>query len=88
MISVAVIGVQTLGAERPAFQTLRYNEDWSFLQDSSGRTDPLDPVKFLPLDGTNVYVWFGGEARLEYERYDEPVLNQKPADNDGSSLIL
>ena len=42
-----------LGAERPAFQTLRYNEDWSFLQDSSRRADWLDPVKFVPLDGTN-----------------------------------
>lgn len=75
-----------LGADRPAFQTLRYNEDWSFLQDSSRRTDWLDPVKFIPLDGTNVYISFGGEARLKYERYDEPVLNQQPADNDGFLL--
>src|SRR5213083_1509460 len=86
IISLAVIGVQTLGAERPAFQTLRYNEDWSFLHDSSRRTDCLDPVKFIPLDGTNIYVSFGGEARLKYERYDEPVFNQKPADNDGFLL--
>ena len=73
-------------AERPTFQTLRYNEDWSFLHDPSRRTDWLDPVKFIPLDGTNVYVSFGGEARLKYERYDEPVLNQKPADKDGFLL--
>jgi hypothetical protein len=91
MISLAVIGVHysgdaTLGAERPAFQTLRYNEDWSFLHDPSRRTDWLDSVKFIPLDGTNVYVSFGGEARLKYERYDEPVLNQNPADNDGFLL--
>src|SRR5207244_3621936 len=65
---------------------LRYNEDWSFLHDPSRRTDWLDPVKFIPLDGTNVYVSFGGEARLKYERYDEPVLNQKPADKDGFLL--
>src|SRR2546423_9871403 len=73
-------------AERPTFQTLRYKEDWSFLHDPSRRTDWLDPVKFIPLDGTNVYVSFGGEARLKYERYDEPVLNQKPADKDGFLL--
>ena len=71
------------GAERPAFQTLRYNEDWSFLHDPSRRSDWLDPVKLIPLDGTNVYLSFGGDARLKYERYDEPVLSQKPADNDG-----
>jgi len=75
-----------LGAERPAFQTLRYNEDWSFLHDSSRRADWLDPVKFVRLDGANVYVSFGGEARLKYERYDEPALNQRPADNDGFLL--
>jgi len=86
IISLAVIGVQTLGAERPAFQTLRYNEDWSFLHDSSRRADWLDPVRFIPLDGTNVYLSFGGEARLKYERYEEPLFNQKPADNDGFLL--
>ena len=77
--------ITILGTERPAFQTLRYNEDWSVLHDSRS-TDWLDPVKFIPLAGTNVYVSFGGEARLKYERYDEPVLNQKPADNDGFLL--
>jgi hypothetical protein len=75
-----------LGAERPPFQTLRYTEDWSLLQDSSQQADWLDPVKFIPLHGTNVYVSFGGEARLKYERYDEPVFNQKPADNGGFLL--
>ena len=73
-------------AERPSFQTLRYNEDWSLLHDSSRRTDWLDLVKFIPLDGTNVYVSFGGEARIKCERYDEPVFNQQPADNDGFLL--
>ena len=75
------------GAERPAFQTLRYNEDWSFLARlvASARIGST-PVKFIPLDGTNVYVSFGGEARLKYERYDEPVFNQKPADDDGFLL--
>ncbi len=74
------------GAERPSFQTLRYNEDWSSLHDPSQRTDWSDTVKFIPLDGTNAYVSFGGEARLKYERYDEPVFNQRPADNDGFLL--
>ena len=40
------------GEERPAFQTLRYNEDWTFLRDASQRADWLDPVKFVPVDGT------------------------------------
>jgi hypothetical protein len=74
------------GEERPAFQTLRYNEDWTFLRDASRRTDWLDPVKFVPLDGTNVYLSFGGEARLKYELYSEPVFNQQPADDSGFLL--
>ncbi|MCI0746511.1 MAG: alginate export family protein [Verrucomicrobia subdivision 3 bacterium] len=74
------------GEERSAFQTLRYNEDWTFLRDASQRTDWLDPVKFVPLDGTNVYFSFGGEARLKYELYSEPVFNQQPADDNGFLL--
>src|SRR2546430_3550312 len=74
------------GAERPPFQTLRYNEDWSFLHDSSRRTDWLDPIKFIALDDTNIYVSFGGEARLKYELYTQPVFNQTPADDNGFLL--
>src|SRR6266487_3222502 len=74
------------GEERPAFQTRRYNEGWTFLRDASQRADWLDPVKFVPLDGTNVYLSFGGEARLKYELYSEPVFNQQPADNNGFLL--
>jgi hypothetical protein len=65
-----------LGAERPAFQSLPYNGDWSLLHDSSQQADWLDPVKFIPLHGTNVYVSLGGEARLKYEHYDVPVFNR------------
>lgn len=71
------------GAERPAFQTLRYNEDWLFLQDSSQRTDWLDPVKFIPLQDTNVYVSFGGEARERYEYFANYNWGKGPQDDNG-----
>ena len=75
------------GAERPAFQTLRYNEDWSFLRDKTQRTDFFDPAKYVPLDTNgNWYLSFGAEARLKYELYSEPVFNQKPADDNGFLL--
>lgn len=48
---------------QPAYQMLRYNENWSFLADPSRRMDWLDTVKFIPLDGTNLYLSLGGEAR-------------------------
>jgi hypothetical protein len=86
-LSLLMMTCSTMSAaERPSFQTLRYNEDWSFLHDPSQRTDWFDAVKFIPLDGTNIYASFGGEARLKYERYDEPVFNQQPADNGGFLL--
>jgi len=84
LLVMACIRIQ--GAERPTFQTLRYNEDWSFLHDSSRRADWLDSVKFIQVHGTNVYVSFGGEARLKYELYSEPVFNRTPADDNGFLL--
>jgi len=76
-----------LGAEQPSFQTLRYNEDWSSLRDPAKRSDLFAPLKYLPIDTNgNWYLSFGGEARLKYELYSEPVFNQKPADDDGFLL--
>ncbi|MGC3958489.1 MAG: alginate export family protein [Verrucomicrobiota bacterium] len=73
--------------ERPVFETLRYNEDWSVLRAKPSSTDPLDALKYIPFDtnGT-LYASLGGEARLKYELYSEPVFNQKPADDDGFLL--
>ena len=87
-LSVLMMTCTTMpGAERPSFQTLRYNEDWSFLRDAAERTDFFDPVKYVPLTPSgNWYLSFGGEARLKYELYTEPVFNQQPADDNGFLL--
>src|SRR5437762_1803660 len=87
IILFAATSALALGAERPVFQTLRYNEDWSFLRDPAQRTDFFDPVKYVPLDTNgNWYLSFGGETRLKYELYTEPVFNQQPADDNGFLL--
>jgi hypothetical protein len=85
-ICLVTVCVGAQDVERTAFQTLRYNEDWTFRRDASQRADWLDPVKFIPLGSTNVYFSFGGEARLKYELYTEPVFNQQPADDNGFLL--
>src|SRR5947207_1909067 len=86
-ILVFVMCLRAWGAERPAFQTLRHNEDWSFLRDPAQRTDLFDPVKYVPLDTNgNWYLSFGGEARLKYELYTEPVFNQQLVDDNGFLL--
>ena len=86
-IFILAVCVSACGADRPALQTLRYNEDWSALRDSAQGTDFFDSAKYIPLS-TNAdwYLSFGGEARLKYELYTGPVFNQKPADDDGFLL--
>jgi hypothetical protein len=74
-------------AELPVYQTLRYNEDWSVLRDSTKHPDLFDPVKYNILTANgDWYLSFGGEARLKYERYSDPVFNQKFADEGGFLL--
>src|SRR6266545_712182 len=41
---------------RPAYQTLRFDEDWSFLRKTSLRSDFWDPIKFIPLNSDGS--WF------------------------------
>jgi len=73
--------------EMPAYQTLRYNEDWSGLRNSTNRTDFFDPAKYIPFDANgDWYLSLGGEGRLKYERYSDAVLNQQPADGNGFLL--
>ena len=75
------------GGERPAFQTLRYNEDWAFLYDPTQRTNFFDLAKYIPLNSNGDWnLSFGGEARLKYELYTEPAFNQQPADENGFLL--
>jgi len=59
-------------AGRPAYQSSRFDEDWSALRDPAKRTDPFDPIKFIPLtaDGS-WYMTLGGELR-EIDPKDEP----------------
>jgi hypothetical protein len=69
------------------FKTLRYEEDWSFLRDDRTRASALDALKYVPLDGAgNWFLSLGGDARLKYERYSEPALNQSPTDRNGFLL--
>lgn len=60
---------------RPAYESLRFNEDWSPLRDPALRTDPFDPLKWIPLNGTgSVYLTLGGELRARYESARAPVF--------------
>lgn len=72
------------GPGRPAYQSSRFDEDWSALRDPAKRTDPFDPIKFIPLnvDGS-WYATLGGELRERFESSRNPLFGlAAPARND------
>ena len=69
----------------PPFQTLRYDEDYSFLRNDSP-DDLLDQIKYIALGADDVYLSVGGEIRERYEIYDHSLWGQGPQDNNGYLL--
>jgi hypothetical protein len=58
---------------RPAYTPERYDEDWSFLQDTSRRTDLFDAIKWIPLAKRKPwYLSFGGELRERFQDTRNP----------------
>lgn len=73
--------------ERPAYQPLRYDEDWTALADPAQQSDPWDRVKHIPLGSRpGRYISLGGEARERYERYRHPSFGAEPEDGSGYFL--
>ena len=54
----------------PPYQSLRYDEDWTYLSDKSQRSDAFDVLKYIPLLDRG-YLSLGGEARIRYEYFDQ-----------------
>lgn len=71
--------------QRRPLPNMRYDEDFRFLADGRCRGGPWDPIKFLPL-GRDRYASFGGEARIRYERFENPGFGRDPQDPDGYLL--
>lgn len=70
----------------PPYTLLRFNEDYRYLSSPANRTDPFDPVKYIPLNPAdpNSYLSFGGEIRERYEHFTHPGfgLFDEPGHND------
>jgi hypothetical protein len=70
--------------ERPALNPLPAEQNWSFLSDSSKRTDFFDPLKYIPLgDNPQVYLSLGFEYRIQYEYFDNWMFGAGPQDQNG-----
>src|SRR5580704_7010740 len=53
---------------RPPLNPFPAEQNWSFLEDASKRTDFFDPVKYIPFGGNpQMYLSLGFEYRIEYE---------------------
>ncbi len=80
--------VQAQGDEPPAYELLRYQEDYRYLRDARRRTDFFDPLKFIPLDREGgTYATLGGEIRERFEFFHERDWGAGP-ERDGYLLQL
>ncbi len=67
----------------PPFRLFRYEEDYSYLEDPSRRTEALDVLKHISLteDGSAT-ISFGGESRTRYEYSSAPFFGLRQPGHD------
>ena len=77
----------TGGAYTPSpYTPVRWNEDYSALKDPAKRTDPFDPIKYIPLGRDDVYLSLGGQLRERYEYFGNNNFGAGDQDDDGFFL--
>ena len=68
------------GATTGGYNLSRWAEDWRVFRDPAKRNDPIDRIKYLPLDDdSDVYLTFSGEARVRMNLTTNPQLRKSPA---------
>jgi len=72
---------------RPPLNPFPAEQNWSFLEDSSKRTDFFDPAKYIRFgDNPQMYLSLGFEYRIQYEDYDNFLFGEGPQDHNGYVL--
>jgi hypothetical protein len=67
---------------RPPLNPFPAEQNWSFLADSSKRTDFFDPVKYIPFgENPQLYLSLGFEYRIEYDYFDNWMFGAGPQDH-------
>src|SRR5262245_39984398 len=74
-----------LSTSLPPYQSLRYEEDWTYLNDKTQRSDAFDTLKYIPLN-ERWYLSLGSEARIRYEYFDQFNFGAGPQDDNGYLL--
>jgi hypothetical protein len=87
VVATGMASAQSAVPARPAYQPYRYDEDWSALCDERLRTDWLDRLKCVPLQGNSAWsLSLGGETRWRYEQFRNPGFGAQPKDRSGYLL--
>jgi hypothetical protein len=72
----------------PAHTALRYDEDYSYLNDPATRTNLFDSLKYIPLNqSSGWYLTLGGELRDRYEYFNNYTFGSGAQDTDGYNLL-
>lgn len=58
----------------------RWAEDYGFLKEPAHRTDPLDPIRYLPF-GEGNWASFGGEMRYRADSHQQPFFGLRGKDS-------
>ncbi len=77
--------------KRPAYQILRFNEDWSTLKgvDRSKTGDFWDLLKFIPItEDQNVWLSLGGQVRERWEYFRQYLFGTKGAPEQSDDYLL
>lgn len=76
------------GFSLPApYKSQHAEEDFSYLKDPSKRTDPFDPLKYIPFAGReDWFLTLGGEARERYEYFNNRNFGGGVQDQNGYVL--
>ena len=77
------------GATTNGVNLSRWAEDWSSYRDPAKRDDPLDRLKFLPLDQDgDIYLTLSGEFRLRVNHTTNPNLRDSRAQRQDINRIV
>ena len=75
-------------ASPPAYSTVRWDENYSYLRDPFNRSDFFDPIKFIPLNSAgDWYLSLGGQIRDRFEVFNHTNFGGGPQDRDGYNLL-
>lgn len=87
LITLLLFALDSTAQRYPDFKSLRYDEDYSFLQNDTVKNDWYKSLKFTPLNTSgSTNISFGGDFRYQYFYEKNGKWGDAPDDNDGYVL--